>query len=71
MGLKIGSLEVEKLYLGTTPITALYLGTLPVEFGGEGNLDVTGYEYTLDNGVATLTKYVGEAVDIVVPNIEE
>ncbi len=35
-----------------------------------GTLDVTNYEYTLENDTATLTKYIGSNETEVMPSIE-
>ena len=43
--------------------------TLNVELQQGTEIDVSDYEYTLDNKVVTLTKYVGSNTRVVIPNV--
>ena len=43
--------------------------TLDVELKDGTPIDVSDYEYTLNNKVVTLTKYVGSNASVVVPNV--
>ena len=44
--------------------------TINIELEAEGReIDVSDYEYTLEDGVVTLTKYVGAGGSVNVPNI--
>lgn len=43
--------------------------TLDVELKDGTPIDVSDYEYTLNNKVVTLTKYVGSNTRVVVPNV--
>ena len=40
-----------------------------IEMKEANTIDVSDYEYTLDNNIVTLTKYVGDSVNVIVPNV--
>lgn len=40
-----------------------------IEMKEANTIDVSDYEYTLDNNILTLTKYVGDSVNVIVPNV--
>ena len=43
---------------------------ISIEMKEEGYpIDVSDYEYTLDNKIVTLTKYVGDSVNVIIPNV--
>ena len=42
---------------------------ISIEMKEANTIDVSDYEYTLDNKIVTLTKYIGDNVNVIVPNV--
>lgn len=55
------------VYFGTKPQLNLLFNMNIVEPTPPVVIDLSGYEYTEENGVAILTKFIGEEIDIKTP----
>ena len=56
------------VYFGKTPqVNYHFIMNIDKPIDPQPEIDLTGYEYTEENGVAYLTKYVGSDVDLTTP----
>lgn len=69
MSIKINNNEIKDIFVNGERIVKVYNGNDLVYDKGT-LIDVTDYEYTLDNqGNLILTKYIGSKTNVVTPNI--
>lgn len=69
MSIEIDNNEIKDIFVNGERIVKVYNGNDLVYDKGT-LIDVTDYEYTLDNqGNLVLTKYIGSNTDVINPNI--
>ena len=69
MSIEIDNKEIKDIFVNGERIVKVYNGNDLVYDKGT-LIDVTDYEYTLDNkGNLILTKYIGSKTNVVTPNI--
>lgn len=69
MSIEINNDEIKDIFVNGERIVKVYNGNDLVYDKGT-LIDVTDYEYTLDNqGNLVLTKYIGSNTDVINPNI--
>lgn len=69
MSIEIDNNEIKDIFVNGERIVKVYNGNDLVYDKGT-LIDVTDYEYTLDNqGNLVLTKYIGSKTNVVTPNI--
>ena len=69
MSIEIDNSEIKDIFVNGERIVKVYNGNDLVYDKGT-LIDVTDYEYTLDNqGNLVLTKYIGSNTNVVTPNI--
>ena len=69
MSIEINNDEIKDIFVNGERIVKVYNGNDLVYDKGT-LIDVTDYEYTLDNqGNLVLTKYIGSKTNVVTPNI--
>ena len=69
MSIEIDNNEIKDIFVNGERIVKVYNGNDLVYDKGT-LIDVTDYEYTLDNhGNLVLTKYIGSDTDVTTPNI--
>lgn len=63
-----GNTKQKDLYYGNVKIKEAYYGSTKVYSSlNQYQYDVSDYEYTLQNNILTLTKYIGNNTNVVVP----